>query len=114
MFGSFRSCETVHCFFIGYVMSVLGDTRSINIKEAELLASALRYNYGKMFGGMTRKLPVPYTVIIFRYVWYGSLPIHLVIRYFTTGTYHITVFCVPDHYDSYLLDPDPSLFLKRY
>jgi hypothetical protein len=42
-------------FFLGYVRSILGNSRSITKNEAQLLASALRANYGKMFCGMTRK-----------------------------------------------------------
>lgn len=42
-------------FFKGYVRSVLKDSRSITKNEAQLLASALRANYGKMFSSMKRK-----------------------------------------------------------
>ena len=42
-------------FSEGYVRSVLGNSRSIMKNEAQLLASALRSNYGKMFSSMIRK-----------------------------------------------------------
>jgi hypothetical protein len=43
-------------FFIkGYVRSVLGNSRSLYKNESQLLASALRANYPKMFSNMIRK-----------------------------------------------------------
>jgi len=41
--------------FLAYVLSVLGCTRPIKHHESQLMASALRSNYSKMFSGMIRK-----------------------------------------------------------
>jgi hypothetical protein len=46
----------LQCAFVtGYVWSVLGNSRCIIKQEAQMLASALRTNYTKMFSGMNRK-----------------------------------------------------------
>jgi hypothetical protein len=42
-------------FCLAYVWSILGFTRSITKNESQLISSALRANYSKMFSGMIRK-----------------------------------------------------------
>jgi hypothetical protein len=58
-------------FFIGYIRSILGNSRSINKNEAQLLASALWFNYGKMFGNMLRKFFL--NLITCFLVWFENL-----------------------------------------